>query len=278
MMRIGIVGCGTIGSSLARALDREHAKIVRVVAVADPLRDRARALQQSLASHPAILSLPQLIRRSQLVIEAASAKVSARVARLALAAHRDVLVMSTGGLLARAASWPRLASRSRGQLFVPSGGLAGLDGVKAMAIGTIRTVRLTTSKPPRALAGAPLVRRRRIVLDKLREPTVIFEGSPAQAVREFPQNTNVAATLMLACLLTGRRAASASSPRIRVRVIADPGLRQNVHELEVEGDCGRISARVQSRPSATNPKTSEIAVRSALAVLRQRFSGVRIGT
>ena len=143
MRRVGIVGCGTIGTYLAHALERDYRDVAKVVALVDEQAAPARALQTTLVAQPPIVSLPELIRRCDVVIEAASVSIAARVARLALAAHRDVLIMSAGGLLTDHA-WQRAANRSRGRLMVPSGGLCGLDGVKAMAIGTIRHLRLTT--------------------------------------------------------------------------------------------------------------------------------------
>ena len=274
MIRIGIVGCGAIGSALAKAIDRDDANVARVVALAEQDHARARILSQSLRSRPAVVSLPQLIRRSDLVIEAAAASISARVAQLALSAHREVLIMSTGGLLRAPASWRRAAGRSRGRLHIPSGALCGLDGIKAMAVGTIRRIRLTTRKPPRALATAPFVLANRLRLAHLRGPKLVFEGSPADVVKGFPQNTNVAATMLLASTVPGSR----RRPKTTVRVVADPGLRTNVHELEVEGDCGRLSVRVESRPSQANPKTSELAIRSALATVRQLLTPIRVGT
>ena len=106
----------------------------------------------------------------------------------------------------------------------------------------------------------------------------MFEGSPAEAIRAFPQNINVGATMALAALVGRRGRAARRPPTMTVRIVADPTLRMNVHELDVEGDCGRLNAKMESRPSSTNPKTSEIAVRSALASLRQLFEPVRIGT
>lgn len=263
VVRVGIVGCGAIGSAIAQAIDRDYANVARVVALAEQDRACAQALAQSLRSRPAIVSLPQLIRRSGLVIEAAAVPVAARVALLALSANRDVLIMSTGGLLTAPAPWRRAAQRSRGRLHIPSGALCGLDGIKAMAMGTIRRLRLTTRKPPRALG----------IRTPLRAPKVLFQGSPAEVIKRFPQNTNVAATMMLAATLSGGH-----RPAATVRVVADPGLRTNVHELEVEGDCGRLSVRVESRPSQANPKTSELAIRSALATIRQLLTPIRVGT
>lgn len=268
---VGIVGCGTIGSELAHHLERGFRHVARIVALADRQRDAARVLQQRLTSHPPIVSLPELIRRSQLIIETASAALAPRVARLALAANRDVLMMSTGGLLT-STTWQRVAQRSRGRLYVPSGALCGIDGVKAMAVGTIRRIRLTTRKPPQALASAPFVTARHLSLQRLKRPTVLFEGSPREAIRAFPQNTNIAATVSLACTLSSRR-----RPAITIRVVADPSLRVNQHELVVEGAHGRFVCMVESRPSR-NPKTSQLAIDSALATLTQLFHPVRIGT
>ena len=268
MVRVGLVGCGAIGTQLALAVQRNYGSVARVVALHDVEPEHARTLAARLRSSPKIVSLPELIRRSDLVLEAASASIAAEVAVRALRAHRDVFIMSVGGLL-RDRTWQRLAARARSRVYIPSGALAGLDGVKALAVGRIRRVRLTTRKPPRALASAPYVRRARFTLTRLTRPKLLFEGSPEAAVRAFPQNTNVAAAVALA--------SGAPSRRIRIRVVADPAIRRNRHELDVEGECGRIRCAIESRPSV-NPKTSELAIRSALATLKQLFSPISIGT
>ena len=268
MVRVGLIGCGTIGSQLALAVQRTYPHVACITALHDVEKARALRLQRRLKSHPPITSLSTLIRRSRVVLEAASVVVARHVVRQALQANRDVLIMSVGGLLGDSA-WRRLAARSRGTVYIPSGALAGLDGVKALAVGRIRSVSLTTRKPPRALASAPYVQRRRLRLERLARPRVIFEGSARAAVAAFPQNTNVAAALTLASGSSDRRA--------RIRVVADPSLRQNVHDLEVAGDCGRIRCRIESRPSR-NPKTSELAVRSAVATLGRIFDRIQIGT
>jgi len=268
MVRVGLVGCGTIGIQLARALQRDYLHVAKIVALHDVDRTHAATLQRRLRSTPPIVSLPSLIKKSDLVIETASADVAGEVVRRSLRANRSVLVMSVGGLL-RDRAWQRLAQRSRGRVYIPSGALAGLDGVNALAVGKIRSVSLTSRKPPRALLFAPYVRRKRLQLNRLRRPTMIFEGSSTEAVKAFPQNTNVAAALTLA--------SGASPSRVRIRVVADPSLRVNVHEVDVRGDCGRIHCTIQSRPS-TNPRTSELAVRSAIATLGRLFDRVVIGT
>ncbi len=256
MVRVGLIGCGTIGTQLALALERTYARTARLVALHDIDRSRALALHHRLRIPSPVVSLPRLLQTSQLILEAASVDAAAAVVRRALRQDKDILIMSVGGLLLDD-RWRRLAHRSRGHVYVPSGALAGLDGIKAMAVGRIRRIALTTRKPPRALA-----------LERLTRPSIVFEGSPRQVIRAFPQNTNVAAALALA---------GGTRTRVRVRVVADPRLRANIHEVDVEGDCGRIQCRIESRPSA-NPKTSELAVRSAIATLGRIFDPISIGT
>ena len=268
MVAVGLIGCGTIGSQLALALARTYRHAARITALHDVDASRARLLQRRLASHPPIVSLRQLIARSRLVLEAASAEMAAPVAVLALTANRDVFIMSVGGLL-RDRAWQRAASRSTGRLYIPSGALAAVDGIKALSIGRIRRLSLVTRKPPKALMSAPYVRRHRLDLSRLQQPKELFEGTPSQVVNAFPQNTNIAAALTLA--------AGARSATPTIRVIADPTIRVNRHELEVDADCGSIRCQIESAPSA-NPKTSELAVRSAVATLGRIFDRVQIGT
>ena len=129
----------------------------------------------------------------------------------------------------------------RGGVIIPSGALAGLDGVKAMAVGRLRRVSLTTRKPPRALADAPYVRRRGLRLERLKRPRLLFEGTPRAVVRAFPQNTNIAAALSLGLDQSGAGRASGGAAGARVREAAEARLRRNGHELDVDGACGRIS-------------------------------------
>ncbi|NQV03924.1 MAG: DUF108 domain-containing protein, partial [Candidatus Omnitrophica bacterium] len=71
---------------------------------------------------------------------------------------------------------------------------------------------------------------------------------------------NVAATLSLSGI--GPR-------RTRVRIITSPKYTRNTHEVEVEGEFGRFFTRTENIPSEKNPKTSQLAIFSALAKLKE---------
>ena len=268
VLSVGIVGCGAIGSELARFVDTQLTGAARVAALSDLDLPKAQQLAAGLSSRPAALSLTPLIHRVRLVIEAAAANVSFHIAQQVLSAGRDCLVMSVGGLLGRYDALLALAREHGARLLIPSGALAGMDGVAALR-GTIQRVTLTTRKPPHALAAAPFVRERRVPLEDLREETTIFEGSAQEAVIGFPQNANVAATLALC---------SGVPERVQVRIIAVPQATMNSHDVDVEGAWGRMTARMESRPSSANPKTSQAAICSAQAMLQGLADEVRIGT
>ena len=253
---------------MARFIDTELSGSARLVALTDLDLSKARTLAAQLTSPPAVVSLTPLIHRAQLVVEAASANVSFHLAQQALEAGRHCLVMSVGGLLGRLEGLKTIARKRGVQLLLPSGALAGLDAVKALR-GSIRSVTLTTRKPPQALAAAPFVRERGCALEDLREATVIFEGSAQDAVIGFPQNANVAATLALC---------TEQPELLRVKIIAVPQATVNSHEVCVEGAWGRLTTYLESAPSLANSKTSAIAIASAQALLRSMLAPERIGT
>ena len=128
---------------------------------------------------------------------------------------------------------------------------------------------LTTRKPLAGLEGAPYFRQKKIRLAGIKAPRLVFEGNALQAVRAFPKNVNVAATLALAGL---------GAKKTEVRIFTSPTYRRNQHEVEIEGDFGRIQTKVENLPARENPKTSFLAVLSARATLKKILSRVYIGT
>ncbi len=266
-LKIGIIGCGAIGSNLAVILKDQYADRVVLAAFCDLEETRARALRQRVKSGVAT-TLAGAIAKSDLVVEAASGQVSYDIASRALAKGKDVLVMSIGGILGREKKLFQIASRQKARLLFPSGAIAGIDGIKAMSVAGIRSVVLKTSKPPRGLAGASYVVENHIALDGLTAPKRIFEGVATDAVKSFPQNINVVALLSLA---------TAGQPVPRVEIWADPGIRRNIHEISVIGEAGDLLIRCENLPSPENPKTSYLAILSAARVIADVCQAVRIG-
>jgi aspartate dehydrogenase len=267
MLKIGLLGVGAIGRVIAMALDQKQLDAV-LVAVADQDRERAEALSSELSSHPPVVSIEEMIERCELAVEAASQAALSEFVPKALARGRDMLIMSVGGLLGRK-EWFREAGQKGCRIYVPSGAIAGLDGVKSASIGRIESAMLTSRKPVAALRGSKYVIERGIQLENLKEDTVIFEGLAEEAARAFPTTSNVAASLRLAV--------DPAAP-VRVRIVAVPGGNENVHEIRVQGEFGKLSVKVENVPSKENPRTSQLAAFSAIATLKNLTQSLRVGT
>ncbi len=269
MIKVGIVGCGAIGKELAFACQKKFVNEVTLEAIADVDLSHARKLQNKLHPKPKILTTDALISHCDLIIEAAVPQAVYELAKKALSLGKDVMVMSVGGMLGREKEIFDLARDHRCCLYLPSGSVTGIDGLKAAKIGKIRRVMLTTRKPPHGFEDAPYVLKRRINLKSLKQEKVIFEGNAAEAVKGFPKNINVSATLSLAGL---------GAKKTEVKIIACPRSSMNVHEVHVQGDFGSFYTRTENYPSKENPKTSRMAILSAVATLERILMNVKIGT
>ncbi|PIQ88667.1 MAG: aspartate dehydrogenase [Candidatus Omnitrophica bacterium CG11_big_fil_rev_8_21_14_0_20_42_13] len=258
-LKIGIVGCGAIGARIAAAVCRDFKKNARLVALSDISRTAAKSLKKKLKADVVLCGLDELIEKSDFVIEAASVNISAMVVKKSILKRRSVLIMSVGGLLNRTGILS-LARRRKVSVYFPSGAICGLDGLKAMALAKIKKVTLITRKPVKSLPGR---------FAGIKKETVIFNGNARDAVKNFPQNINVAAILSLA---------GVGPEKTRVCIIASPKFKRNAHTVEIESNAGKIISQAENVPSPDNPRTSYLAVLSAIATLRQVFDSVKIGT
>lgn len=269
MIKVGIIGCGTIGKELSVACQKKFKEEVTLEALSDTDAARARKLQNQLRPRPRVMPTEQLIKSCDLVIEAASKEAAYEACKKALSLGKDVMVMSVGGLLGREKEIFELARTHRCCLYLPSGGVVGVDGLKAAHIGKIYRVTLTTRKPPQGFEDSPYVLKHGIRLKNLKQEKILFEGDALAAVKGFPKNINVSATLSLAGL---------GPKKTKVRIIASPHMLVNVHEVYVQGDCGSFYTRTENFPSEQNPKTSRLAILSAVATLERILKNVKIGT
>jgi len=272
-VRLAVVGTGAIGTYLLDGIAAGNAGPIDVVALADlPARSEELArLAARVGASWHTDSLAVLESTPDVVVEAASPGVVREYAGRWLAGGANVLTMSVGaltdpGLLADLAA---AADRANRHVLVPSGAVGGLDVLRAARIGGLDTVELRTTKPPRALRGAPYLAAHRIDVDAFHGPTVVFDGPATEAVVGFPANLNVVAALSLAGI---------GPERTRVVLVADPTGERNIHEVTARGAFGELSLRLENRPTPGNPKTSLLAPLSALALLRRFSEPIQVGS
>lgn len=270
-LKIGIVGCGAIGSSLAARIAKDFSRKARLVALYDLELSRAVRLSGEVSKSRRLVTgtLEELIGRSDLVIEAASAQSAWQIAQKVLSRSRDILTMSVGGIAPHYASLVRLAEKKRARVFIPSGAISGIDALKAARLGKIKEVVLTTRKHPASFKGLAYLKEKKISLEGLQKDRVLYSGAAREAIKLFPQNINVAALLGIAGL---------GLEKTKVTIIASPSVHNNIHEVKVVGAAGTVVARTENVVHPDNPKTSYLAVLAALATLEQVLCPVKLGT
>ncbi len=271
-MKVALVGCGAIGSVLARAM-AEHRVEAELVSVFDLSMEKAVELASLFEKKPALAtSLEEVLSsNAELVIEAASVRAARELLIPALRSGKDVLLLSVGALadVEFLREVESTAAEHRRKVHIPSGAVGALDALKSAREAGLEEVKLVTTKPPRALEGAPYLAQRSISLAELRERRVVFSGSALEAIAGFPANVNVAVAVSLA---------GVGVERTKVEIVADPRAERNVHEVFARGSFGELHLRVENLPSPENPKTSYLAALSAIATLRKLSTPLQVGT
>ncbi len=271
-MRVGIIGGGTIARLFLEHIRRGELGDAQIVAIAGrsgASRGKPLAQEHGVAFVTGLDAL--LDARPDVVVEAASHEAVRDYTEGLLAKGVAVIVLS-GGALCDDALRGRLeqaATKSGALLYVPSGGIGGLDALKAACVAGVEEVTIAVTKPPAAWKGIPYVEKLKVDLARLTGPQVLFDGSAREGVPHFPANVNIAAVLSMAGI---------GFDRTRLKVVADPGLTHNTHFIEIRGKTGNISIKLENVPAPENPKTAWLACYSALAALKLVKAPVRYGT
>lgn len=265
MIKIGIVGVGAIGSVVCRALI-DGIDGFKLTAVSD--LDIERATQS--VGRPGVVipfcAVDDLISSCDWIVEALPAKQARDLALKVLQQNKTLVAISSSALL----TYPEIieASKISGRILVPSGAIAGIDAISALAENGIAALKLETTKLPSSYSGAPYIIEHGINLDAITERSIIFSGHAQDAARAFPANVNVAATLALA---------SRMSPQdIRVVIVADPAAAGNCHEITVDGGLSQLQFRVANLPDPKNPKSSALTALSIISLLRRQTAKLAI--
>ncbi|MFH1786929.1 MAG: aspartate dehydrogenase domain-containing protein [archaeon] len=253
-IKLAIIGCGAIGKyvydyaskrmkaeyDVVRVLDKNARAIFGIGNITDDFDEFMRGLD------------------ADIVLECASHAAVRDYAERVLESGKDLIVMSTGAFLLYDRLLQRLekiAKEKNIKIYVPAGAFGGIDALAAAAVGKINRVRLETEKPKGSLKPA-----------SGGKPHQLKSATALEAVREYPRNVNIAATIAIA---------GAGKERKFVNVIPkNNGM--NTHRLEVDGEFGDFVFRISSKPSE-NASTSAIAAMSAVACLKKIASPLQIG-
>ena len=252
---LGIIGCGAIGSDVAMAADNME-EIDRIY-LYDIKEEKAEELAGKLKKG-AVKNFYDFVGDADIIFEAASQEAVRQYAEKVIEAGKDLIIMSIGSLL-DSNLLERLKSKAmekKCKIYLPSGAVCGIDGIKAAKADVVDELTLVTTKSPASL-GKQLEKR-----------TILFDGVARDAIKKFPKNINVAACLSLAGI---------GFDKTKVKIVADPVVKYNSHKVLAHGKFGRLRAEVENLPNPNNPRSSYLASLSAIATLRRAIDPIQIG-
>lgn len=229
--------------------------------------DKVGSVQAELNGYKVIDSVDELDFAPVLAAECASHAAVREYGPALLRLGIDLVIVSIGALSDEALHRDLEAAAVIGgaKLILPAGAVPGIDALNAAMLGGLDRVSYISRKPPAAWKGTPA--ETVLDLDQLQEPATFYIGTARAAARDYPKNANVAATVALAGL---------GFDATEVRLIADPGVRANRHDIEAEGAFGQMRLSIEGKPLKSNPKTSSLAAYSAIRAILNRVRTTEI--
>ena len=266
-MKVGIIGFGSIGTEVARALINgiENFTLKGIVS-----RSKENAKKRiSLLKHEiTIYDLDNIIKESDIIIDCAPKEAFRNIAIRCIKSQKPLITVSGAGILDNL-DLKEMAKKNSTQIILATGAILGLDALRAASESKINSVKMITRKPPNALTSAPFVINNKINLNNLSEPKLIFQGTATEGAKAFPANVNVAAAVGLAGI---------GADKTNLEIWADPHLKRNTHKVKVDADSAVFEMSIQNVQTPENPGTGKITALSVIACLRGLTSPFKIGT
>lgn len=265
-IKVGLIGFGAIGRELAEAIvdGRAGRAALGSVLVRSPEKVEP-ATAARLGCRFTTDAADFLDGQLDLVVEAAGHDAVRAYAETVLRENKDLMVASVGAF-ADAELWERVQrlAHDRGRrVYVPSCGIGGLDAIGAAALAGLDEVTHFIRKPP----GGLLPPDEAAAVLASGQPRELFAGPARAAAPRFPENVNVAAAVSLA---------GVGLDRTFVRVVADPSVSRNTHEVVARGTFGEVRILMQNVPGP-NPKTGRIVPLGLIKAIRNLTAPVVVG-
>ncbi len=241
--RIGIIGCGTIGSHIAEGAVADPD--MELVFVLEPDDGRVRPYESCRVD-----SIKSASRHDcDVVVECANPEVLKELAGKVLS-FSDLMVLSItafsdDGFREEVSA---LCEKYHRRVFLPHGAVLGLDGILD-GRQVIDSVQVETTKRPENLGCSDVQR------------TELYRGPARRACELFPRNVNVHAVVAM-CGVGFDETTSV--------IIADPAAEGNSHTIRIHGEEFRFCIEVVSLPggevsSSYTPESALNSLRRALA-------------
>jgi aspartate dehydrogenase len=260
MTSLGIIGSGNVASEILKF----NLCGINKIYVYDIDKEKLHSFCEEFCDKNIEIcsSIKEVIFHSDIIVETASISAVDEIFKhIKKFKQKHFIILSVGGVLKNFSLYKKLISEGY-KIHIPSGAIAGCDALSAAALGDIKFVELRTIKPTSSLIASYYFKKYPKLYKKVlksNKKIVVFEGNVFDAIKYFPQNINVAATL---AVLSGK------PKNVRVSIIADKKIKKNIHEVKIVSSSGKILTRTENIPSPNNPKTSYLAVLSVVCLLK----------
>ncbi len=263
MKKLGIIGSGNISETV---LELFNSKSLREVFVYDIDEFKLYRFIEKFKSKKIKLcnSIRDVIKSSDVILEAASIDAVREIFENIKFFNKKkiYIILSVGGILKNYNKYKSLIKNGY-KILIPSGAIAGCDALSALSYSKINSIYLKTIKPWASLVtNSSYFKANKKLYKNIQKKrrVVMFSGNVYDAIKYFPQNINVAATLAVV---------SGVPNKIKVTIIADKKIKRNIHEIMVESSAGNLFVKTENLPSPKNPKTSYLAALSVIPILYQ---------
>ncbi|MCL2359592.1 aspartate dehydrogenase domain-containing protein [Candidatus Bathycorpusculum sp.] len=242
--KVGLIGAGAIGTVLAEAIEHKLVPCDELV-VFDLNNAKSEKLKATVKFPVKVASnIDELLSTNPVVVVEAAGQGAVREYYTKLTtSSAELIFMSTGALL---------ELQLTPKVHFPAGAIGGLDAISAAANAGINEVTLTTRKNPKALNKTNT------------QEAIIYEGTAEEAAKLFPREMNVAATLAL----------TVKPAKVQVRVVSDPKITRNTHEITVKWNYGEMQLKFANQPHPDNPHTSALAAWATIRLLQNLLKAV----
>jgi aspartate dehydrogenase len=274
--KVAVIGYGSIGKEIIAATEKGEIPNAKIVALFDKEARVIHSLENDDTEFHLFTNFDEFYNSPiysdlDVIIECASKDAVRDYGKKIIESRKDVIILSVGAFSDKQylTELQNLSNLNKTRILIPTGAIAGLDSIRSVK-KYLDSLTITTTKHPKSLVGAPYFKSSKIKLDEISEKTLLYEGNAITAIEYFPANVNVAVSIALAGI---------GLEKTQVRIIADPMISVNKHEILGKGSFGEILIIVQNIPSPANPRTSYLASLSAIECLRSLCNeNFRIGT
>lgn len=258
-MNIGLIGAGAIARFLLEEVNLGQQDNMKITSIYVRNREKYQELEAEFGITLYTDLKAFLDAEIDIVVEAANVE-TVKTLLPDVVRKKDTVIISVGALADEElrTELEHLAETHQHVIHLPSGAIGGIDLLQnAVALDAVSDVVLTTRKPADSLID-----------EVISEEKLVFEGRARDAINKFPKNINVSIVLSLAGL---------GIDRTTVRIIADPEINKNIHQIDIAGEFGEATFTVKNNPLPSNPKTSYLAAMSILGTLKRLERNVNIG-